>query len=78
MKAKLTLRLDENAIKKAKLYSQKRGESISSLVEKFFSSFDENVEEETLPPITKKLKGILKGTNLSEKDYKKFLEEKYL
>ncbi|AEA33662.1 DUF6364 family protein [Hippea maritima] len=45
MKVKLTLRLDENAIKKAKLYSQKRGESISSLVEKFFSSFDENVEE---------------------------------
>ena len=43
MKTKLTLRLDEEIIKKAKLYSKKRGESVSSLVEKFFSSLDENI-----------------------------------
>ena len=78
MKTKLTLRLDKDIIKKAKLYSKNRGESVSSLVEKFFNSLDENIEEESLPPITKKLKGLLKGAKVSEEDYKKFLEEKYL
>ncbi|WP_156919050.1 DUF6364 family protein [Hippea sp. KM1] len=51
MKAKLTLRLDEDAIKKAKLYSKEKGESVSSLVEKFFKSFDaKEIKEQTLPP----------------------------
>ncbi len=68
MKTKLTLRVDEDTIKKAKLYSKKRGESVSSLVEKFFSSFDYSIKEETLPPITEELKDLLKDKKLYEED----------
>ncbi len=68
MKTKLTLRVDEDTIKKAKLYSKKRGESVSSLVEKFFSGFDDNgIKKETLPPTTEELKGLLKDKNCTKR-----------
>ena len=35
-------------------------------------------KEDTLTPTIRSLKGILKGKQLDEKDYKKYLEEKYL
>ncbi len=76
MKTKLTLRLDKNVIEKAKKYSAERGESVSQMVEKFFRALSE--EKEEITPAVKKLKGLLKGSNVDETDYKKFLEEKYL
>lgn len=36
------------------------------------------VEQETIPPITKSLIGIMAGSGLDESDYKHYLEEKYL
>lgn len=76
MKTKLTLRLDKNVIEKAKEYSARRGESVSQVVEKFFRILSEEREEVT--PTVRKLKGLLKGSNVDETDYKNFLEEKYL
>jgi hypothetical protein len=35
-------------------------------------------EQETIPPITKSLIGIMAGSGLDESDYKRYLEEKYL
>jgi hypothetical protein len=35
-------------------------------------------EQETIPPITKSLIGIMAGSGLDESDYKRHLEEKYL
>jgi len=35
-------------------------------------------EQETIPPITKSLIGIMAGSGLDESDYKCYLEEKYL
>lgn len=35
-------------------------------------------EQETIPPITKSLIGIMEGSELDESDYKCHLEEKYL
>jgi len=35
-------------------------------------------EQETIPPITKSLIGIMVGSGLDESDYKRYLEEKYL
>jgi hypothetical protein len=35
-------------------------------------------EQETIPPITKSLIGIMAGSGLDESDYKHYLEEKYL
>ncbi|GAB6075246.1 DUF6364 family protein [Desulfurobacterium crinifex] len=76
MKTKLTLRLDKNVIERAKEYSARRGESVSQMVEKFFRILSEEKEEVT--PTVRKLKGLLKGSNVDEADYKNFLEEKYL
>lgn len=75
MKSKLTLRLDRDVIEAAKEYSNKRGEPISRLVEKFFRTL---TAEEEITPTVRKLMGILKNSNLNEFDYKKHLEEKYL
>ena len=76
MKTKLTLRLEKELIEKAKEYSSKRGESISKLVEKFFYAVA--YEGSEITPTVKRLKGFVKNTKLSEEDYRKFLEEKYL
>jgi hypothetical protein len=35
-------------------------------------------EQESIPPITKSLIGIMAGSGLDESDYKRYLEEKYL
>jgi hypothetical protein len=35
-------------------------------------------EQETIPPITKSLIGIMARSGLDESDYKRYLEEKYL
>jgi len=80
MSAKLTLRLDEHLIRKAKIYSSKRGKSVSALVADFFSllQVEDKSEVESLPPKVASLKGILKDKNVSEEDYRKYLEEKYL
>jgi len=80
MNTKLTLRLDKDLIKKAKVYSAKRGKSVSALVADFFSllRIEEEPENESLPPKVASLKGILKGKKVSEEDYRKYLEEKYL
>ncbi len=43
-----------------------------------FINNEEGKEQEKLTPIVKKLKGILKNKNVTEGDYKKYLENKYL
>ncbi|RMD94278.1 MAG: antitoxin [Calditrichaeota bacterium] len=80
MALKLTLRLNEELIKAAKEYSAKKGKSVSRLVADFFQVIqNEKIEEkQKLSPVVKSLKGILKGKEISEKDYQKYLEEKYL
>ncbi|GAB6161732.1 DUF6364 family protein [Desulfothermus naphthae] len=79
MNTKLTLRLDEDLIKKAKTYAAKRGKSVSSLVANYFSLLQvEREKKEELPPKLASLKGILKDKKVNEDDYKKYLESKYL
>lgn len=80
MGSKLTLRIDEELIKAAKEYSAKKGKSVSRLVADFFQVIrnEKLVKKQEVSPIVKSLKGILKGKEISEKDYKKYLEDKYL
>ncbi len=44
MQTKLTLRLDEKLIRRAKKTSARNGKSVSQLVADFFATLDENVE----------------------------------
>lgn len=77
MQAKLTLRLDDSLIKKARLSSQKSGKSLSRIVADYFAALDFR-DKESLPPRTRSLRGILSGSTHSEADYKRHLEEKHL
>lgn len=82
MHSKLTLRIKEPIIKAAKKYSKAHGKSISQLVSDYLSLVTHleeiEIENQELPPITRSLQGILKGKKVTEQDYKKHLEDKYL
>ncbi len=80
MLTKLTLRMDEKLIESAKEYSAKTGKSVSRIVADLFEIIkNEKIKkEDSLTPTVRSLKGILKGKQLGEKDYKNYIEEKYL
>jgi DUF1009 family protein len=79
MNTKLTLRMDESIVRKAKIEAKRRGKSVSRMVAEFFESIGlEQIPKKDLPPTTASLVGILKDKEISEEDYKKHLQEKYL
>lgn len=80
MQAKLTLRIDEKLIERAKSHAQKTGKSVSRIVEDYFELLPEDRDKADRPlsPIVSSLRGILRETNTEEDDYRKHLEEKYL
>lgn len=79
MNTKLTLRLDDGLIDKAKRYSRRSGKSVSQLVADYFALID--TEESTpgieLTPRVRAMIGALKGATVTEEDYRRYLEEKY-
>jgi hypothetical protein len=80
MQNKLTLRLEEELIRKAKRFSRRSGKSLSRLVAEYFIMLDASASEE-IPGITPKvavLRGILKGADVREEEYRRHLEEKHL
>lgn len=79
MKTKLTLRLDDHLIESAKEYSAKTGKSVTKIVSDFFVIIKNEKLNKSyhVTPTVQSLKGILKESNFSEDDYKKYLEEKY-
>ena len=80
MATKLTLRMDEKLIERAKRYAKRSGKSVSQLVADFFALLGAAGEDDAnrLSPRVKELKGSLRGASIKENDYKKHLEEKYL
>jgi predicted transcriptional regulator len=79
METKLTLRLEDKLIRKAKKLAKARGKSVSQMVADYIVALEaEPKPAGDLPPITKSLQGSLKGKNVDEKDYKKYLGDKYL
>ncbi|MGM0587164.1 MAG: DUF6364 family protein [Bacteroidota bacterium] len=83
MKKKLTLRLDEQLIKKAKQYAAEKGTSVSQVVADFFQGIQAKQVSETevdykLPPSTASLAGILEGKDVDEQTYREHLEKKHL
>ena len=80
MQTKLTLRLDDELINRAKSYARKSGKSVSQIVAGYFSPLDDKPAKDTseITPIVRSLKGSLKGVKVGKKDYHKYLEEKHL
>ena len=79
MQTKLTLRLDDKLIRKAKSHAQRAGKSVSQIVADYFSLLG-RVPRETseMTPTVSKLKGSLREADLSGDDYNEYLEKKYL
>jgi len=79
MQTKLTLRLEEGLIEKAKAYSKRTGKSVSRLVADYFTVLEAVAasDAESLPPKTRSLLGALSGASLDEADYRDHLESKY-
>jgi len=80
MNTKLTLRLDSELISQAKRYAAHAHKSLSQVVADYFAMLDGLTVQtpKELPPITKSLQGSAKGKKVTEKDYKRHLEDKYL
>ena len=77
MNTKLTLRLDDVLVEKAKAEAGRRGKSVSRMVAEFFESLGRPQSQiPSLPPLTRSLVGVLKG-RISEADYNRHLQEKY-
>ena len=78
MNTKLTLQMEEELIRRAKTEASKRGKSVSQMVADYFASLErEPGPAAPLPPVTSSLLGILKGSPVSEEDYRKHLCEKH-
>lgn len=79
MTTKLTLRIDEKLIERAKSHAQRTGKSVSRMVEDYFELLPQHEErkEEALTPIVRALLGVLKNADIDEEDYRRHLEEKY-
>lgn len=82
MQTKLTLRLEQRLIRRAKAYARRTGKSVSELVADFFGRLDAPAEEKPLrivaqSPIVQSLVGALAGSRLDESDYRDHLVEKH-
>lgn len=63
MTTKLTLTIEDKVIDSAKLYAQKKGKSLSHLVENYLKSISTNIKEdnqEVISPKVLKLMGVIK------------------
>ena len=95
MYTKLTLRIDEALIERAKAYSAATGKSVSQLVAAYLALLPERQlgagvaggapaprgdqhKAAHLAPLSRSLYGLLRGAKLDERDYRRYLEEKYL
>jgi len=82
MQTKLTLRIDDELIERAKSYSQRTGKSVSQLVSDYIKMLPESGREPgakkgeaLLTPIVRSLKGSLRGAKIDEEDYRRHLLE---
>jgi hypothetical protein len=77
MNTKLTLRLDEELIARAKRHSAESGKSVSQLVSDYFTLIDSQESDVEITPRVRSLRGVLAGSDLDESDYRHHLEEKH-
>jgi replicative DNA helicase len=80
MQSKLTLRLEEELVRRAKRLAKKKGKSVSKIVADYFTLFEAQKKkpEEKFSPIVQSLKGALRGVAIDVQAYRQHLEEKYL
>lgn len=78
MNTKLTLRMDDVLISRAKVEAKNRGKSVSQMVSDFIESLCKiKTVESEFPPVTSSLIGIIAGRKIDESAYNKYLLEKH-
>ena len=73
-KKKLTLSVEEEAVRKARWFSRKHRTSISRLVSDYLSSLGERENSDT--PIVSRIRGVM-NSDVRVEDYEEYLIEKY-
>jgi hypothetical protein len=71
MQTKLTLRLEESLIERAKVYAKQQDKSLSQVVADYFLMLTKEVESSESPPITQSLTGVIKDKGVDIDDYKR-------
>ncbi|MBN2650990.1 MAG: hypothetical protein JXR63_01305 [Spirochaetales bacterium] len=69
MDAKLTLKLDQSLIQKAKLYAKQHNSSVSKLVEDYFENFTVAQDLPAYSPLVQELSGVISPEQADESDY---------
>ncbi len=81
MEKKLTLKMDQDVISKAKLYAEQKKTSLSKMVELYFRTITESEinQNQNYSLLVKELSGIIKLDNETDykDDYTKYLIKKY-
>lgn len=80
METKLTLKLSQEVIEKAKEYAKFNQVSLSKLIENYLENITSKMEQPyEITPLVRSLSGVIKENSLDEykQDYAKYLEEKY-
>jgi hypothetical protein len=73
-KTKLTLSVDEEAVKRAKRFSRRNQTTVSELVSRFLASLDDH--EGQPAPITSRLRGVL-PPDATVDEYRRHLASKH-
>jgi hypothetical protein len=80
MDAKLTIKLSEDVINRAKSYAKYRQTSLSKMIESYLDSVtQQNPKEIKITPLVKSLSGVISLSKNADykKDYAEYLEKKY-
>lgn len=82
METKLTLRLNDNVIKRAKIYARNNKVSLSKMIESYLDSITKQKEEDkkiSITPLVESLSGVidLPADFDHKKEYRDYIEEKY-
>jgi hypothetical protein len=77
MNTKLTLRLDQRLIERAKAIGKAQGKSVSQMVADYVAALDASLPpqpDQALPPGVASLRGILRDRDVTAADYRPHLE----
>ena len=82
MEAKLTLRLNDNVIERAKIYARSHNISLSKMIESYLDSVTKQKGEEkkiSITPLVESLSGVisLPADFDYKKEYRDYIEKKY-
>jgi hypothetical protein len=79
MNTKLTLNVDKDVIKQAKIYAKEHQISLSQLIENFLQSLQTNKQNQSkISPLVESLTGVIPSTDLDDKkNYHDYLDQKY-